>query len=289
MLWYLLGGIVMMPFLPAAADGLRIAPAWGRDLIGFVLALIGLYALPLGYLCYAKRRAAVPWGELMGRWRGWPHDGRYALAGLVTLSTSIAMSTIAAMLLASWWPDWVERYLLNQYWKASQPSALAVGLSVLLLVVVAPVCEELFFRGYLLRRWSTRWGLRRAVLFSSFLFGLLHAQNFLWITCLGVAMALLTLHAQNLWVPILAHATNNALVLVVGRLFNDGSSTRATVEQLYQQAWLLQPFGTIAVAGWGWFILRHWRAAERRSLWPVDGRSSVVDIQQPAALAAAHS
>jgi hypothetical protein len=85
--------------------------------------------------------------------------------------------------------------------------------------VVVPVMEELFWRSFALR-WIARAefinvmpaqaGLR-ALLMSSVLFGVEHT---LWLAGIaaGLAYGALYMKSNNLWVPVLAHATTNGLL-----------------------------------------------------------------------------
>lgn len=102
---------------------------------------------------------------------------------------------------------------------------VAPGMRVLLaflVVSVAPLVEELIFRGVLLaglmQRMSTGW----AVLASALVFGGVHLADFgfVWypipaLAGLGVVLALLRLHLRSLWPAVVAHAANN-LVAVAG-------------------------------------------------------------------------
>lgn len=85
--------------------------------------------------------------------------------------------------------------------------------------VVVPVMEELFWRSFVLR-WiahpefaavtPARAGLR-ALLISSVLFG---AEHTLWLAGIvaGLAYGWLYMRSNNLWVPVLAHATTNGML-----------------------------------------------------------------------------
>lgn len=84
----------------------------------------------------------------------------------------------------------------------------------LLVVVVAPVVEEILFRGFLLHRWAYKWGTHRAILATSLAFGILHA-DVLGHTVFGVVMCLLYVSSGTLRLPIAAHMLNNALATVV--------------------------------------------------------------------------
>jgi hypothetical protein len=84
----------------------------------------------------------------------------------------------------------------------------------LLVVAVAPIAEELLFRGVLLHRWAQRWDLRTAIVLTSICFAILHVEP-LGHFVFGVAMCALYLRTGSLWAPIVAHALNNAFVVVM--------------------------------------------------------------------------
>ncbi len=84
-----------------------------------------------------------------------------------------------------------------------------------LLCVLVPVGEEVFFRGFIygtLRRWSRVW----AVVLSSVLFAAVHLQvvHFLPILLLGVVLALLYERTGSLAGSIAVHGINNLVALL---------------------------------------------------------------------------
>jgi membrane protease YdiL (CAAX protease family) len=83
-------------------------------------------------------------------------------------------------------------------------------------VIMAPVVEEVFFRGLLMQGWALRWGTYPAVIASSALFAICHIE-LLGHFVFGVAMSLLYLRTRSLWVPIAAHGLNN-LIASLGSL-----------------------------------------------------------------------
>ncbi len=86
-------------------------------------------------------------------------------------------------------------------------------------VVVAPFCEEVFFRGFvfmgLLRAMSPVW----AILLSAFIFALAHADpgSFAVLFIIGIALAFLRWRTRSLWPGILLHFLNNGVgaILIV--------------------------------------------------------------------------
>jgi uncharacterized protein len=84
--------------------------------------------------------------------------------------------------------------------------------------ILAPILEEGFFRGILLRRLLNNkipsWG---AILFSSFLFGLIHLNpiQFLAGFIMGIFFSFVYFHTQSLLNCILLHSLNNAISVFV--------------------------------------------------------------------------
>lgn len=88
-----------------------------------------------------------------------------------------------------------------------------VGLSA---VLIAPIVEEIIFRGFLFRNLRDTVGKGLAAVLSGLVFGLvhLHPTLILPLTGLGIALALLYEWTGSLWVPIAAHMAFNLLTLV---------------------------------------------------------------------------
>lgn len=103
---------------------------------------------------------------------------------------------------------------------AGDESALATVIAGLLIIVAAPISEEMFFRGFMFA------GLRRAMpvivaaLLSSVFWGALHLSGgnigvAVQISVFGVILALLYERTGTLWAPILAHAINNSIAFTL--------------------------------------------------------------------------
>jgi membrane protease YdiL (CAAX protease family) len=90
------------------------------------------------------------------------------------------------------------------------------------LIVVAPIIEELFFRGLLLRAWERRASTVWAVTGSAVVFGVTHFEllQLPALAAVGGVFALLAVQARRLGPAIWAHAAFNAATvaaLVLGR------------------------------------------------------------------------
>lgn len=99
-------------------------------------------------------------------------------------------------------------------------TSLEIAWLLVLLCVLVPVGEEVFFRGFIystLRRWGWVW----AVILSSVLFAAVHLQvvHFLPILLLGVVLAVLYQRTGSLVASIAVHGVNN-LIAALASLYN---------------------------------------------------------------------
>lgn len=96
---------------------------------------------------------------------------------------------------------------------ASGFELLVLGLSV---IVIAPVVEELFFRGLLLQAMQQRWSTIAAVVGSSVVFGATHFQplQFPALAGAGAVFAVAAVRTGRLGTAIAVHAAFNATTFV---------------------------------------------------------------------------
>lgn len=87
------------------------------------------------------------------------------------------------------------------------------ALSVISVTLLAPVCEELIFRGAVLHTLKKAFPTAFSVLFTAFLFGLVHfnliQSSYAFI--LGIILCLVCLRFDSLWASIAAHVIFNVL------------------------------------------------------------------------------
>jgi CAAX prenyl protease-like protein len=95
--------------------------------------------------------------------------------------------------------------------------------------LIVPICEELAFRGYLLRRLQakafeavdySRIGAI-PVLVSSLAFGVLHGDRWIAATMAGVAYALLLRRSGRLFDCVIAHGVTNGMIVAYSLYFQD--------------------------------------------------------------------
>lgn len=110
-------------------------------------------------------------------------------------------------------PDFVREYVLKMQPPILDADApLRTFATVILIVVLAPIVEEVLFRGILLHRFATKWSPVTAIVVSSLIFGALHA-DILGHAIFGVVLSLVYVRTGSLWLPIAIHMLNNALAV----------------------------------------------------------------------------
>lgn len=94
--------------------------------------------------------------------------------------------------------------------------------TVVFAAVIAPIMEELLFRGALLRR-MRRFGEGLAIFASGFMFGLFHANIYqiLYAFVIGCLLAYVALRTESVLVPILLHMAVNCIGVLLAPLAAD--------------------------------------------------------------------
>lgn len=148
-------------------------------------------------------------------WAGW----RSAWRGIVAAIGLVIVLTLYHLLLERVAPSWcaqIEAEAAAQKAQLSGPWPLMF----LAAAVIAPLGEELFFRGFIYQGLAARWPAALAIGCSALLFGLVHGM--LWnlpaLTLIGVTAALLLRRSGSLWPAFTCHATFNALSLLIDRI-----------------------------------------------------------------------
>jgi membrane protease YdiL (CAAX protease family) len=178
--------------------GLSIADTVVQDL-GFVLAAV--------YCAHLGGRAV----------RSWQFGLRPPAAGWWSASGMILALLIAFIALTALWAAIVhpgEEKTLEQL--GSNESTALLVLSAALTCVVAPMCEEFLFRGYMftaLRNWR---GTLPAAIITGLVFGAVHAESapvldLAPLAALGFGLCLLYRYSGSLYPCMIAHSLNNSI------------------------------------------------------------------------------
>lgn len=130
------------------------------------------------------------------------------------------------------------------------------------LIVLAPVFEELLCRGVVLGSLRERYGVTVAWLVSSLFFGVLHLQpvQVVSATVVGLVLGYVCLATDSLWPSMLLHALNNAAAYLLMILFvTPGENTSTLLIDLVQNHTLygvIYGAAVILSALSGWMMVR---------------------------------
>lgn len=199
-----------------------------------------LYVLIFGFLCLWEladfNRFGIRLQYIVGRV---PKKHKWLpMVGLVFLIILFSLSAylVSFYLLSLAAPSFVEN-IIRQL--ASNPSPRNTAppfynlLAAIVYIVIAPITEEFLFRGIILQRWASKWGIPTALVVSGVMFGMLHA-NVLGLSLFGIIMGVLYIKTRTLIVPIACHAFNNALAVGMGLLSSGSKTTTSAVNQIEQ-------------------------------------------------------
>ena len=99
----------------------------------------------------------------------------------------------------------------------SKDAPLTTYATLIASVLVAPICEETFFRGFVFAGLLNRMPIAAAIILSSFLFAIAHADlgSFAVLFFIGLALAFVRWRTRSLWPGILLHLLNNSVGAIV--------------------------------------------------------------------------
>lgn len=191
------------------ADGLQETASAGQRLINSTLyvTLIGdLTAAMILYLFYRK--------DQMHRKEGFSGTGKAFVWAPPVIWFSVIILAIAT---GQFLNDLINGLHLNDlftgYSEVSEQafSGQPVGLMILVVGIIGPICEELMFRGIVFHRLKDWVKPQAAIVISALLFGIYHGNvvQFFYATCMGVMLAIIYDKTGTLWISIVAHIAAN--------------------------------------------------------------------------------
>jgi hypothetical protein len=221
---------IPVTFLAAAVVG-QFLESFGVTLARPLASLL-LVALQVAVYVGLVRLLVVGTGALSWREMGfvgsWQRASSDAAWGAVLAGPVIAVTTVLAVLLVSI----VNRSPESPLPPTGQPIGLALNL--LTGAVLAPLGEEILFRGFATTAWARTMSAGSAVLRSSIVFAIAHViavrgtslDEALAIALVGfgtrlpiaIALGFLFLRRGSIWAPIGLHAAFNGVILVLAEL-----------------------------------------------------------------------
>jgi uncharacterized protein len=191
---------------------------WHYDFSGRTFWIVFFYLLQslilLGFIVYMKHKYKWCWTDL-----GLRKFSVLDAFGLIFMAfvSYFAISLLLTLLL--------QHYGLTLPGFAPQSSYLTLfgnnpwGIVSLILtaLVIAPLIEEILFRGYLLENLKVNWGTKSALFVSAAFFALFHFQlgSFFFLYLLGLLLGWIYLKSNSIWPCVIFHIVNNGLALLL--------------------------------------------------------------------------
>ncbi len=158
--------------------------------------------------------------------------------------TFLALLSIVCIQPLVWFLGWVNSFLPSpeffdtmQMQQMNMLQTYLTGDNLMWLVlfhiaVVPAICEEILFRGYVLRSFQRSWGAIAAVIVSGIIFGMFHLQltHLLPLATIGMLLGFLTWISESIIPAMAAHFLNNAGSVFLVRFYpnSEVASTSAT-------------------------------------------------------------
>ncbi len=143
-----------------------------------------------------------------------------------------------------------------------QAGYLQIGMIFLAIVVLAPIVEEILFRGILFNLIARRKSTLFAMITSSLIFGFLHAETMVPTAVIGFVLCFIYHKTGNLYLAMGAHAFNNLIAFVMPLLLAQASETSALVSVLGVLLLLANGVITILFAR---YLIKNWGSIRERT------------------------
>jgi uncharacterized protein len=184
-------------------------------IIFLVFSLLVYCVFLVAPLYYARRAQRAPIsdkrsiGQLLGFRRF--HPGYAILLILVALTLIILLNQAYDFLITTFHLNVQtnDQVLL----KNAKFEPITTYVSLFVAVLIAPFCEEVFFRSFTFMGLKNGMSMVVAIIMSALIFGVAHGDpsSFPVLFCIGVALALLRLLTGSYWPGLILHLLNNAL------------------------------------------------------------------------------
>ena len=194
-------------FLTLALSALG-ATAWVMA-VGYLLAILLGWFLLRRFLFLTNSDILEKSG--FSKLRMTVQSGLYAVFGFCILVFLCSLTLL--VLQAVHWPFNTD--ISDVAYKQMLAEPLSAMIMVLISCIIAPVAEELLFRGILLKALSSHLPQSHALLWSALLFAVLHPISFFpLVLILGLCLGLIYMRTKNLMAPIMAHMLWNVFTLI---------------------------------------------------------------------------
>ncbi|AEB74786.1 CAAX protease [Clostridium botulinum] len=132
-------------------------------------------------------------------------------------------------------------------------------------VILAPIMEELIFRGIMFNRLKMRWGAGPAIIISSIIFGMLHMDlAIIGAVLFGIMMCILYMKTRNIITTMTVHFINNLIFISmsIGKQENISQGDITEIISIGKIALILFAVSSVISI---YYIVKNWPKKEKRS------------------------
>ena len=205
-------------------------------------------------LYYVSHRTGRAWTDMLPLtiknidydWRMWLAVG-LSIFGLGVILTELDNAVISVLPM----PE-----MFQHIFQAMVSKKTSYLLALFSAVVIAPLGEEIVYRGIILKGLLAHYTQNRAIVWSAILFGLAHLNpwQFPVIFILGLVFAYWVVQTGSLWPAILGHALHNLIAVTFLHFGVPGFPVSEDLNVVIHNPWWLNVCGPIlAVLGLWWF------------------------------------
>lgn len=205
-LWLLLASLVIETVMSALVFDLM--PDAGGPMEKVALARVLAYGVLFTGLLHYKRMGHA---ELF-------HSGPASLASTASLTLMPVLALVPGMLVVSGWMSQLlgSVFQMSRWEEDAFTSMLSASPGAIALVcVLAPVLEEMLFRGVILRAFLLRYPSGTAIVHSAAIFGLAHMNIYQFVSALtmGLVLGWLYERTRSLFPCIVLHSASNSTIV----------------------------------------------------------------------------
>ena len=193
-------------------------------ILAVVAGSINLYLVDvvlLGYIGFVIIRNNLSIGALVGQ-----VPVGYNWWSTVLLGIGILLFSIGAIAVVMYPLAKLNSELVNEI-LADSPLSESLTSAFILMVILAPLIEEMVFRGLLFSRLTKKWNMTGAMVVSSLAFGLLHMDP-IGAFVFGIVACVLYTRTRTLLAPMVLHALNNLIVWAL--MFTEGTGPNSEID-----------------------------------------------------------
>lgn len=197
----LISGIIVIPLL-------RLSDSISQQAVTFVSYLVQ-FSLTIGLLLFYRRSRGGE-GRLLKFSFKWFNAALILWGVLLVFMIGVVIEPLLDI-----FPDsYLE--MLNQ-------AVGRGGWAIVTTIIVAPIMEEILFRGIILESVRSRFGTMRSILISAAIFGIIHIipQQVINAFFVGLVLGFIYVKTESIFSVMILHAINNALAYLQTVIFGD--------------------------------------------------------------------